>query len=83
MRLIAQLFLVDDVFGLLRLSFLLLDRLGTSLDFLGLFCLLFHLLFLFQYFFDLLLLVGREEFGLFVLNGGIFGLLGFFEYLLL
>lgn len=83
MRLISQLFLVDDVFGLLRLSFLLLDRLGTSLDFLGLFCLFFHLLFLFQYFFDLLLLVGREEFGLFVLNGGIFGLLGFFEYLLL
>jgi hypothetical protein len=77
MRLVSQLFLVHDVFGLLRLTFLLLHRLRTSLDLLRLFRLFLH--FLFDYYSDLLELLGREECGLFVLNSGIFGLLWFFE----
>lgn len=81
MRLVSQLFLVHDVFGLLRLTFLLLHRLRTSLDLLRLFRLFLH--FLFDYYSDLLELLGREECGLFVLNSGIFGLLWFFEYFLL
>ncbi len=83
MRLVSQLFLVHDVFGLLRLTFLLLHRLRTSLDLLRLFRLFLHFLFLFHYFSDLFELLGREECGLFVLNSGIFGLLWFFEYFLL
>jgi hypothetical protein len=81
MRLVSQFFLVHDVFGLLRLTFLLLHRLRTSLDLLRLFRLFLH--FLFDYYSDLLELLGREECGLFVLNSGIFGLLWFFEYFLL
>ena len=80
MRLVSQLFLVHDIFGLLRLTFLLLHRLRTSLDLLRLFRLFLH--FLFDYYSDLLELLGREECGLFVLNSGIFGLLWFFEYFL-
>jgi hypothetical protein len=83
MRLVSQFFLVHDIFGLLRLTFLLLHRLRTSLDLLRLFRLFLHFLFLFHYFSDLFELLGREECGLFVLNSGIFGLLWFFEYFLL
>lgn len=83
MRLVSQLFLVHDIFGLLRLSFLLLHRLRTSLDFLRLFPLFLRFLFLFHYFPDLFELLGREECGLLVLNSGVFGLLWFFEYFLL